>query len=864
MHPKEMEMKHTKKIVSKNFANKDEQEGQPGPKNEVGEVARPKQKPQIKSVEVIMQPMDEPKWCKPGPKSRKRVSTIPSETVAMDTSDADADFEGYRSEESTRSAVSGISYKSINSAKKIRVENDEYKNIEISSEDETYPDQAETSSQQKKNRGRPPTTGKGVLAREIRAQKATLEQYKKENAEAEKIARGLHDPADYRKTAEYDRMGELEHNIKLLPTRDIAAQLLESAKQIHGVAVKSSNLKGTMVKTLKEASLMVQVGVDIITGRTSPRESEQQREMETLREEVNNLRKELAVLRRAPISETNAPTQILENKSIITNVEIENEQLGRVKHSSRQQSSIEDIWPAIRPEIQGKRLVLSDPPRNTQEEKRTRAATSVNEQRDDMTAMETGFNYFLETMNQKIIDMFAEFRQSITHTRSNNPRSIKRGKIMPSTLVADGSGNRNSSTRYKPDTPAMRGSVVSGRPAPAKERKEEKEREVMTNPGNTTVSRDLQDRPDPTPWSQVVGRKAKKDKQKRRPITQTKTKSPTITTTSKATKRRRIPRTAAVVLTCPQGTYADTMREIREKISLTEVGINTGITTRTALTGALILEVPGPENGPKADALASRIREVVNDKTGVKVDRPTKTAEIRVKNLECSITEHEVCEAIAEKAECRIHEIQAGKIHRIPRGQSSLWLRIPLAVARRVTREGYIRVGWSRVQVELLDSRPLRCYRCLERGHVREQCTNPIDRSRRCYRCGGNDHMARNCKDTPKCPLCADLNRPHNHVLGGEKCAPKQRRSRQTNKDRSQPTSRDESEATGTRPEEQNSDKNLEPRPQRKLKSKAGKKMEEDMEVDEPVGQTNEPVGQIAEPTRNALEEGDVQSSNVL
>lgn len=208
------------------------------------------------------------------------------------------------------------------------------------------------------------------------------------------------------------------------------------------------------------------------------------------------------------------------------------------------------------------------------------------------------------------------------------------------------------------------------------------------------------------------------------------------------------------------------------------MGINTGITTRTALTGALIIEVPGPENGPKADALASRIRKVLKNKENIRVDRPEKMAEIRVKNLECSITEQEVRDAIMEKIGCRAQEVQMGTIQRSQRGQGSLWLRVPLAAVRKVAEEGIIRVGWSRTKVDLLENRPLRCYRCLERGHVREECNNTLDRSKRCYRCGGDGHTARGCRNPPRCPLCADLGRAHSHILGGKQCAPQRRDNR--------------------------------------------------------------------------------------
>ncbi|TGZ47778.1 Uncharacterized protein DBV15_12973 [Temnothorax longispinosus] len=63
------------------------------------------------------------------------------------------------------------------------------------------------------------------------------------------------------------------------------------------------------------------------------------------------------------------------------------------------------------------------------------------------------------------------------------------------------------------------------------------------------------------------------------------------------------------------------------------------------------------------------------------------------------------------------------------------WARCPARTASEVMKEG-LRVGWSRSKVELLQTRPLRCYRCLDVGHVWALCTSPVDRSGLCYRCG--------------------------------------------------------------------------------------------------------------------------------
>lgn len=233
-----------------------------------------------------------------------------------------------------------------------------------------------------------------------------------------------------------------------------------------------------------------------------------------------------------------------------------------------------------------------------------------------------------------------------------------------------------------------------------------------------------------------------------------------------------------MVLTCLQGQYAEAMTEVKAHIKLSEVGIQGGITTHTAVTGALIMEISGSVNGSKADALASRIREILKDKEDVTVKRPTKMAEIRVKGLECSISKEEIMEAVAEKGACRSYEIKAGELRRMSENQRSLWLRLPLAAAKKAVKGGTIQVGWSRAKIALLEARPLRCYKCLEREHVKGKCPSSQDRSDRCYRCGGIEHTAKECVAPPKCPICTDIGRKADHTLGSQQCTTQRKRGK--------------------------------------------------------------------------------------
>jgi len=83
---------------------------------------------------------------------------------------------------------------------------------------------------------------------------------------------------------------------------------------------------------------------------------------------------------------------------------------------------------------------------------------------------------------------------------------------------------------------------------------------------------------------------------------------------------------------------------------------------RRARTGALLLEVPGADGGTKAGALAEKLRVALGDREGVTVSRPVKTAEMRVKDLEDSISAAEVAEALAAQGGCAIEDVRVGPI----------------------------------------------------------------------------------------------------------------------------------------------------------------------------------------------------------
>ncbi|KYN12748.1 hypothetical protein ALC57_15073 [Trachymyrmex cornetzi] len=235
---------------------------------------------------------------------------------------------------------------------------------------------------------------------------------------------------------------------------------------------------------------------------------------------------------------------------------------------------------------------------------------------------------------------------------------------------------------------------------------------------------------------------------------------------------RRVPRTAAVQISCRGDmSYADAMRLAKTRIDINTSNI-TEIRPRKAKTGALLLEIPGTEGTSKANKLADKLKEVLKDQQNVLISRPEKMADIRIKALEESMTREDILMVLTSIVECTSESIKLGNVTLANNGLGTLWVRCPLAVANKITKNKRLRIGWTMVRVELLLERAIQCFRCLETGHVRNQCRSEQDRGTTCYRCGQDGHVARGCLAPANCIICAERNLKADHRMGGLACKP--------------------------------------------------------------------------------------------
>jgi len=106
--------------------------------------------------------------------------------------------------------------------------------------------------------------------------------------------------------------------------------------------------------------------------------------------------------------------------------------------------------------------------------------------------------------------------------------------------------------------------------------------------------------------------------------------------TSSGGVRRRAPRNAAVAIKVGPDcmSYAEIMKQAREKINLSELGI-TNPRMRRAVNSGVLIEISGPDGATKADMLATRLKDTIGNSAAV--SRSIVKADIRIVGLSCMI-----------------------------------------------------------------------------------------------------------------------------------------------------------------------------------------------------------------------------------
>lgn len=690
----------------------------------------------------------------------------------------------------------------------------------VSSDEEEARNQGKEGSRARKRR-KPPTAGEYV---ELAAKKKAYNEQLRMQDEIERAAR-LREltTGELYSNMKLD-LDQAVEDLKQDPTADIANRARKGLKEVLIVARTSKNLKGGCVKELKNAAVMATAALEVLRTRAdNEKDTDIPRQMWALKEELKAAKKEAAHANkmiaklqaevnklkekrnrrrsgaRAIISDSDSDSDTPPDKSkqkrkkdkvtfmlkesqsnektVLQNTHEEaddemdidppNVTMEEVEEYNDEKKKKEILpppeeWPpARRPPIQGKIKILED--RVLTGHRVKISSTKVNDDKDN-----TPKNKKEVESEEGVEKLLKALTPTLENWQNNSLKTFGVEKKKPDIVE---NKQENISAVDKKKTPGRREEKLnqdlpSQTPPALKEgwntvvgRKEKRRNQPAKQVGKASN----QNKPS-------IGNKNNGEKERQtRTIYNTGSQKSTQRGNIKNPNKRRPPRTAAVTLTCPPDEYASAMRKVREQIKLEDLGIE-ALKPRKAVTGALILEIQGPDGKNKAKALKEKMEEALREMEGTKVTRPEKMSEIRIKDIvECTDIS-EIKEAIAISGECPVEEIKTGEVKKSINGLGTLWAQCPIRAANKMSALGKIKIGWTYARVELLAPRQLQCYRCLEKGHVQANCTSAVDRSGLCYRCGGIGHQAKQCESPPRCLICQEKGLPASHRMGGPAC----------------------------------------------------------------------------------------------
>lgn len=240
---------------------------------------------------------------------------------------------------------------------------------------------------------------------------------------------------------------------------------------------------------------------------------------------------------------------------------------------------------------------------------------------------------------------------------------------------------------------------------------------------------------------------------------------------------RRDPNAAVITVKCSEGaaepdgkpvTYKEALACLRKEANLSELGIH-GTSVRRGRDGGIVIALPRePDAMNKAKALVEKIKGKMPP--GVKVACPQKMEEIAIHGLDPSVAEEEVLTAIAAVSGCQPADMTHSAIKDAGEIMGKMWIRCPVAAARRAAAAGSVRIGWTMARITLVSPKSVQCFRCLDFGHMKSECVSPFDRSGECYRCGDTTHKIADCPSAlVKCAICPSGS--NTHKTGSRTCA---------------------------------------------------------------------------------------------
>ncbi|XP_059046159.1 uncharacterized protein LOC131841829 [Achroia grisella] len=530
-----------------------------------------------------------------------------------------------------------------------------------SDDDEANHVQLSSAARRSRARG-PPTAKRGARAAKSAARSGTgVSASEPESSRSVSRAR--------RESAENATLGADE----------LGAKVEDSALQVLAAVRKSSNLKGTIVGEINRAIHTIRLASGALRQRSSnPEEEALRREIRKLREELNMVREMKAAMLKESVEERKKFRQL--------------------QMASQSSAALAEELAALKAEREEWQRQARESARHLEDLKKSNALdrAALHKTMRQLEELQTA----TELPPVVITGTTAEAPEGATpRTLSEDAedRIIRRVGEMMNTRFAE-MEERISAKRTRPQK-AAKSTPTAGSSGAAADRVREPSGGHASQPSTSGANKEG--------WATVVRRGKRKGAgaSQAGPTSARPTKAPSgghkeqpQRKPSARKVKARPPRSSAVVLTMRPGaeergvTYGSVLTEAKAKISLAQLGI-TDLRFRVGRTGARILEIPGTNTGEAADALAARIEEVLSEDV-VRVSRPVKSAELRIGDLDDSTLVADVIVAVMREGGCLESSVKTGEIRRNSQGTGSVWVRCPVAAAKKLAEAGRLRIGW--------------------------------------------------------------------------------------------------------------------------------------------------------------------------
>lgn len=280
-----------------------------------------------------------------------------------------------------------------------------------------------------------------------------------------------------------------------------------------------------------------------------------------------------------------------------------------------------------------------------------------------------------------------------------------------------------------------------GTPLPKRSQKSKKDVVKIPLPDEPTTEQGA--------WSDVVNKKKLKKAKKKE---------------SRALKPKKVRPDAIVIKAGENITYADILRQVKSDPKLKEVGEAISKIRRTQ-KGELLLQLV--ESGGKSAQVSEKIREVIGQQAEVKA--LCQRSEIEIKNVDEVTSKEEVAERIKEQFDFDIPPTDVF-LRKAYGGMQTASVSLTSDLAKKMLEVGRIKIGWSSCHIREKAKAMIKCFRCLEFGHMAKMCKSE-DRSKLCRKCGIEGHVAKDCKNEPSCMFCKSSDsKDDKHVAGSAKC----------------------------------------------------------------------------------------------